>query len=111
MALALHAMRQRACPFIDLPAPQLSLRPDSRGADRSLARPSAFVAELRDRFGDRFVDSIWPEEETAEERRWLREAQEAAGDDTDLLYETDGSEEDDGLGWLVDGGELGTFIG
>ena len=111
MALALHAMRQRAYPFIDLPAPRLSPHPDSRRADRSLARPSAFVAELRDRFGDRFVDSIWPQEETAKERRWLREVQEAAVDDADLLYETDGSEGGDGLDWLADGGELGAFIG
>ena len=71
------------------------------------------VAELRERFGDRFVDSIWPRKETAEERRWLREAQEqrAAREDTDLLYETDGSEEGYGLDWLGDGGELGAFIG
>jgi len=47
---------------------------------------NAFVTELRDRFGDRFVSSIWPREETAEERCWLRVALETGAEGEGRLF-------------------------
>ena len=113
-ALVLHALRQRSFPFLnDLPAPRLSPHPGYQTIDRSLAgSANAFVTELRDRFGDRFVSSIWPREATAEERCWLRVAALEAGAEGEdgLSCETD-SDAEDGLDWVGGGGELGSFIG
>ena len=96
--------RHRGCPLT---------RATYQTIDRSLAgSANAFVTELRDRFGDRFVSSIWPREATAEERCWLRVAALEAGAEGEdgLSCETD-SDAEDGLDWVGGGGELGSFIG